>query len=387
MKKLTTEEFIEKAQQVHGDKYDYSKVKYENAFKKVIIICPKHGEFLQDPSNHLQGKGCPKCAIEKNSSTRLKDVSEFIKKANKVHNNKYDYSKVDYKGAHKPVCIICPIHGEFYQTPNRHLTGHGCSKCSKVYSWTKEEFLQKAKEIYGNKYDYSNINYVNNKTKVCIICPIHGKFWQTPTLHINGKCGCFKCAAEERGKLKLKTTEQFITEAKAIHGDRYDYSKVNYTGYNSKVEIICPIHGSFFQTPREHLRGAGCQKCLKKGQTKLYNNLLEIFPDKEIIFEATKKIIPWIKSQRIDIYFPDINLAIEYDGKQHFKPIDLFGGQKGFEYTVNQDKIKEKKCEENNCKLFRLRYNYTQSDFLDLVTNIQNIIKNGCTQDSQCDTK
>lgn len=373
MKKLTTEEFIEKAQQVHGDKYDYSKVKYENAFKKVVIICPKHGEFLQDPSNHLQGKGCPKCAIEKNSFARLKLKQEFVEQANKIHNNQYDYSKVEYKGANKPVCIICPKHGEFWQKPTNHLKGHKCSKCQKVYSLTKDEFLQKAREIHGNIYDYSKINYTSNyNSKVEIICPKHGSFYQRRLLHLQG-CGCFQCASEKRNKAQRLTTEQFIEKAKAIHEDTYDYSKVNYVNFTTKVTIICKEHGEFSQTPREHLKGAGCQKCTKKGQTKLYEKLKQIFSDKQIVFEATKKVIPWIKTQRIDIYFPEINLAIEYDGKQHFKPISIFGGNSGFEYTIKQDKIKEQKCKENNCTLIRIPYKYTKDEFLKLITKIKKL--------------
>ena len=127
MSKITTNEIIAKAKLVHGDKYDYSKVDYVKDYIKVCIICPEHGEFWQRPHAHLQGQGCPKCKSKKQTCT----TDEFIAKAKKIHGDKYDYSKVDYSNAHTKVCIICPNHGEFWQTPNNHLRGHGCPKCKR----------------------------------------------------------------------------------------------------------------------------------------------------------------------------------------------------------------------------------------------------------------
>lgn len=187
-KKKTTEEFIEQAIKIHGDKYDYSKVEYINAKTKICIICPKHGEFWQAPSDHLQGKGCNKCG-GKNKLT----IEQFIEKAKNVHGDKYNYSKINYVNYNTKVCIICPIHGEFWQTPNGHLHGKGCRKCSgNSYNYNTNEWIQKAKEIHGNKYDYSNVKYTHSQIKVCIICPEHGKFWQVPNNHLNGQ-GCPHC--------------------------------------------------------------------------------------------------------------------------------------------------------------------------------------------------
>ena len=145
-KKVTTQEFIERSKQIHGDKYDYSKVEYKNCSTKVCIICPNHGEFWQTPSNHLKNRGCPKCA-GKNKTTE-----EFTKEAKKIHGDKYDYSKVEYHKNFEKVCIICPEHGEFWQTPANHLYGYGCFKCGmhKTHESKKlntKTFIQKAKEI------------------------------------------------------------------------------------------------------------------------------------------------------------------------------------------------------------------------------------------------
>ena len=194
----TTDEFIAKAKKIHGDKYDYSKVKYIDTKSKVCVVCPEHGEFWQKPSNHLSGQGCPKCKADKTRERLILSKEGFIKKANEKHRDKYNYDKVEYNGAHTKVCIICPEHGEFWQTPNHHLSGCGCHKCGvEKQTSTKEEFIKKAKEIHGDKYDYSKVDYSNAHTKVCIICPNHGEFWQTPNNHLRGQ-GCPKC---KRNKL------------------------------------------------------------------------------------------------------------------------------------------------------------------------------------------
>lgn len=195
MKGKTTEDFIKEAKKVHGNKYDYSKVKYTNNHTKVCIICKKHGEFHQLPSNHLKGQGCKECKRETLRIMKSKTKEEFINEANLIHNNKYDYSKVNYINNHIKVSIICPEHGVFMQSPRVHLRGNGCSQCSHNKKLTKEEFRNIGNLIHNNKYDYSKVNYINANTKVCIICPEHGEFWQTPHNHTNSKKpqGCPIC--------------------------------------------------------------------------------------------------------------------------------------------------------------------------------------------------
>lgn len=253
--KLTTDEFIQRAKEIHGNKYDYSKVNYINSQTDVCIICKEHGEFFQKPVSHFKGHGCRKCA-----GTFPLTNEEFIQKANDVHNNKYDYSLVDIINTKTKVCIICPEHREFLQTPCDHLAGHGCPKCGNVYNPTTEEFVERAIKIHGNKYDYSKVNYVNKRTNVCIICPEHGEFWQTPGGHLNGQ-GCPFCA----GHIQY-STESFIEKAKEVHGNRYDYSKVQYINYKTKVCIICKEHGEFWQAPDNHLHGQGCIECSGRRQ-------------------------------------------------------------------------------------------------------------------------
>ena len=196
-KRITTEEFINKAHELYGNLYDYSKTDCENRDEKgrVCIICHKldkngkeHGEFWQRPYSHLSGMKCKKCADEEtgklNSKKFAKTTEQFIKEATEVHGNKYSYENVNYVNSHTLVNITCKIHGGFMQSPTNHLQGKGCPKCANK-NVTSGEFIEKARKVHGNKYDYSKVNYVNNSTKVCIICPEHGEFWQIPYYHLS----------------------------------------------------------------------------------------------------------------------------------------------------------------------------------------------------------
>jgi len=209
-RKLTTKELIDKAQQVHGNRYDYSKVNYYNSHTKVTIICPEHGEFEQTPNNHLNGCGCPKCGLNIIKNNRKPLQLKFINNANIIHNNKYDYSKVIYEGSKIKISIICPEHGEFKQSPNSHLKGNGCPKCSGNYI-DQNYFIQKVQQVHGDRYNYSKINYINGKTKVIIICPEHGEFEQTPNTHLRGN-GCPKCAGMGFNWLSYNDAKKIIQQ-------------------------------------------------------------------------------------------------------------------------------------------------------------------------------
>lgn len=388
-KKITKEQFIERAKKIHGDKYDYSKVEYINSYTKVCIICLEHGEFWQVPKDHLLGKGCRIC-----NGTKKLTTKQFIEKAKSVHGNKYDYSKVTYVNRNTKVCIICSKHGEFWQYPHLHLKGNICQKCcydeiSLRKKKTLSDFIKKSKMVHGDKYDYSRSEYKGTHTKICIICPKHGEFWQEPDAHIHNQ-GCPKCWEEKRKSVNLKDVKDFIAESNKIHGDKYDYSKVDYLGNKTKVLIICPIHGEFWQTPNMHLRGNGCPECGKIESSK--HKLLDkkefvkrakiVHGDKydysKVSYEGAHYkvciICPkhgefWqepsnhingagcpkckesklelairqfldtrnieyvfqfrdkkiLKNQVIDFYLPQYNIAIECQGIQHFEPIDFSG--------------------------------------------------------------
>ena len=189
-----------------------------------------------------------------------KTQDEFIKRSKEIHDNKYDYSKVIYINNRTPVTIICPLHGEFQQKPKSHLLGRGCQICGGTTQSNSESFITKAKQIHRDKYTYDKVNYKNAITPVTITCPIHGDFLQKPHYHLLGR-GCNQCGLDVSAKKRAKTTEDFIERAKAIHGNKYSYEKVNYINSKTPVEIICPKHGSFFQDPANHLQGNNCTIC------------------------------------------------------------------------------------------------------------------------------
>lgn len=184
MKRLTTDEFIAKAKAVHGDLYDYSKVDYHSMNEKVQFICRKHGVFEQTPSNHLKGHGCLQCTKIDNRRMTMED---FIARSTTVHGDRFDYSKVNLVNTKTEVEIICKVHGVFKQKPEKHFVGQGCPLCAPNHSDTLESFVAKARKVHGDLYDYSQAEYINSGTKICIIDPEYGEFWQTPNAHLNGE--------------------------------------------------------------------------------------------------------------------------------------------------------------------------------------------------------
>ena len=302
--RMTTKEFIEKAKKVHKDKYNYSKVIYSGSKNKITIICKEHGDFEQIPSIHLLGSGCSSCGYLSNKLKFSMSIINFIEKSKEVHGDKYDYSKVKYINTETKVIIICKEHGEFEQTPHGHLQGQGCSKCSGKYSYTTDEWIEKAVEVHGDKYDYSKVNYYGNKNKVIIICKEHGEFKQTPNSYIKGS-GCSKCS----GNYHYNTLE-WIEKAKKVHSDKYDYSKVKYIKSDTKVIIICKNHGEFEQIPNSHLRGRGCSKCNLCSSCQLWRTLGKLCEycnpkNKKKIYEKTKEynVVKYLREKLPDYDF------------------------------------------------------------------------------------
>jgi very-short-patch-repair endonuclease len=292
------------------------------------------------------------------------DTKEFANRSNKIH-EKYDYSLVEFRSYKEKVKIICPEHGVFEQTPNNHLYGKkGCKFCANNVKYTKKEVINKFKECHGDKYDYSKIKFNGVFKKVDIICKKHGIFKQTAKSHFSGS-GCLKCVG------KNKTTKEVIIEFKKIHGDRYDYSLVEYSKAKEKIKIICHKHGVFKQTPDSHKSKKGCSKCnMSKGEKKIK----EILKELNIKFNLQKKFKECVnpetnKKLLFDFYLPDYNMCIEYDGEQHYLPMRFSNKNNSLnlELIQKRDKIKNEFCKGNKITLLRIKY--TKLNEIDDILN------------------
>ena len=279
-------QFIEKAKNIHKNidgttLYDYSKVKYVKAIEKVIIICKKHGDFLQRPNDHYR-YGCPKCGIEKRC-TRLGEYvdnfEKFVKHSNIIHNNKYDYTVSVFINLTTKIKINCFEHGIFEQTPSDHLDGQKCRGCAGIlHRRTQDSFIQDAKLFHEDKYDYSKTIYSTIYEDVIITCKIHGDYIQKPVNHF--RSGCSECGKIKNSEYFRSTTEEFIEKSIKIHGDKYDYSQVEYKTNMDKINIVCKMHGVFSQTPCGHLGGKGCKECGRKRTGLAKRDTLQTFIQK-----------------------------------------------------------------------------------------------------------
>jgi len=275
-KKLTKEDFIVRAVKVHGDKYDYSLVEYVNNRTKVNILCPKHGVFVQKPDNHTQGDGCKHCRKDLLSDKFRTPFEDVLKRANEIHGDRYKYELVgEYKNGSSKLRITCNKHGEFIQSVYVHTSRMcGCPKCgyelgSDKRKLASDEALAKAKEVHGDIYTYPNFHELYDKItdKYEIVCKEHGSFFQSFNNHTSQGQGCPKCGYESNGEKGRYTIEELVEQARAVHGDRYNYDKVtSYNNIHEKVCIVCPEHGSFLQPFHSHIKHSqGCPACSATG--------------------------------------------------------------------------------------------------------------------------
>lgn len=279
--------------------------------------------------------------------------SEFIEKAIEIHGEKYDYSLVEYTGQKNKIKIVCPVHGLFEQEAKSHLKKNGCSRCK---TKSKDNFILEAKKIHGDFYDYDLVEYKNSYTKVKIVCGLHGVFEQVPYAHLR-KQGCKKCHFDGR----IIGLEDFIARSKEIHGEKYNYDCVDYVNCKQKVKILCPEHGYFLQIADDHQRGIGCSKCkASHGERAIrsYLQLKSINFVEQSKFETCKNIRPL----PFDFYLQDYDILIEFQGEHHFEPKTknrMFGANNPYEEYLkikHNDDIKSRWCEENDKKLILINY-------------------------------
>lgn len=294
---------------------------------------------------------------------RFVSFEEFVARSKTLHDNKYKYHQNTYNLLSNKTKITCPVHGDFYQTPSDHLGKCGCPACGRnrireKRSFTFEKFVAKANEKHKNKYQYDKTSFSNCNSKVKITCPEHGEFYQRVNAHISGQ-GCRKCSFHELSTLMAGNLESFVEKAIAIHGSRYTYSETIYVRSSVKVAITCSKHGNFFQTPNNHLaKRAGCPSCnASKGELMLEKIFL-----KNNIPHSREYRIPGVSVRyEYDFHLPNMKTLIEFQGIQHFKPIEYFGGAEAFRYLQKCDSIKRDVAKKAGYQLVYFDYKQLKS--------------------------
>lgn len=347
-KKLTQEEFLERVKKIHGDKYNYDKAEYTGANNKVIIGCPIHGDFRQSACAHLAGSGCNSCGNRTTKNKLSMGYDEFINRCKDKHNNYYDYSMVDSNNfsLKKRIEIICPKHGQYSLVAVNHMNGSKCRRCTLDSPLTdkQKKYREKlktgehsrlgsdewVKRIKLNENDNLTIDIqpdavLTGRSIITYTCNKHpqlGKKNITINEFVTHKFNCKYCSAEHVSKVNSPGLENFIKKATSVHGGYYDYSAITeYKNGRNKVEIICPIHGSFFQCAANHINNKhGCPKCYREfRQAAIFYSvssqeikLQKWLTSNNILFEASNrnKIFPL----ELDLFLPDYNLAIEVNG-------------------------------------------------------------------------
>lgn len=302
-KRLTSEEFIERAIKVHGGRYDYSLVDYIGSKDRVIIICKDHGEFEQIPNDHLSGHGCNLCG----ENRKILQLESFINRSRSVHGDRYDYSETKYINFRTKLRIRCKIHGFFYQYPSNHMAGNNCPKCNeedrkrrgKSRRLTNEDFIKDCTKVHNGIYDYSETIYMDSRSKVIVKCPKHGRFYPIANLHKRGS-GCPHCN-KSKGELLISN---ILNEL----GIKYITQK---TFEDLKSERNYPYKFDFF------------------------------IPKKETV--------------------------IEYDGELHFRPYEHFGGEERLHEYVENDKKKDDYCKLNGIKLIRIPYTLKDNEIKSIL--------------------
>lgn len=272
------------------------------------------------------------------------DFSDFLN--NKFQNRITIISNYDKFKYRDYIDVNCKLHGD-YKIRYDHLKDYGCPKCFKLLNKEKNKnnFIERSNIKHNHKYDYSKVNYKTNKDLVEIVCKKHGSFLQRPDNHLSGS-GCTYCNYKVSG-------DDFINRSKIIHSGKYNYDKCKFIGVNNMITINCKLHGDFTQRASSHLSGSGCPICRESKGEKIIRNYLI---DKKIEFVKEKKFLDFNKYIEFDFYLPNYNLCIEYDGIQHFEPIDFFGGKERFLATQKTDIMKNKYCESKKINILRISY-------------------------------
>lgn len=276
-------------------------------------------------------------------------IENWKERCNKKHNNKYDYSKVNFSHLSDIITIICPKHGEFNKVASLHLKS-GCLRCSN----NRKFHIDDVKELLSTNKFFDILpfsNYLGNRQKINVLCKDKGHISIKSIHHLlSNNVNCSICSKKYK-----QNKEEWIEMCNNVHNNKYNYFLADYVNVNSKVNIICPIHGEFRQLAFSHKNGSGCRKCNKS----IGENIISEILHKHKIRNEEQKTFSNLKYKSnlyFDFYLPEYNLCIEFDGLQHSKAYYFFGGEDGLNERIKRDEMKNKYCIENSIRLLRISY-------------------------------
>lgn len=325
-------EFVKSHIESHG--YQLISVNYINKDSKLALICPKKHEFEISFGHFMRGTRCAYCSGNKVNYEIVRE---------RVESQNYKLISEDYLRAAKKLIMECPKGHRCNISWSNFRNGNRCQFCYESRRrMSTEEFIFKSKELYGEKLDYSEVNYQSCNKYITLICKTHGRYKQMPQNHFKSM-GCKQCYSQSL----CKSNEKFIEEAKSKHNSKYDYSFCKYIKNNIKVTVICPTHGAYYQTPQDHLKGNGCNRCsLSKGELQIMQ-----FLQQNNIAYSTQHIFPECKNINclpFDFYLPEYNLCVEFQGIDHYQLIER---SKSYEKNLknHQSRLKNDQIKRNFC--------------------------------------
>jgi len=356
-KKISKKQIVERCDLKFNSKYDYTLVPEDSTKGDIVkIICPEHGIIEQRFKVHML-KGCIYCISGKSTN---KHIKKHIKELIEIHGNKFEYyyeEKTKWSQMDK-LKVLCKKHNFEFEKTIKSLKTYksNCEHCiNEIYALRKFKgkgtikFIEDAVYVHGDRYDYSLVEYKNGEEKVKIICKKHGEFLQIAKNHTNIGQGCPECN-HESNRISF---EYFIEKATKAHGNFYDYSNVEFKNVEDYISIVCPNHGIFKQSVKNHIYNKnGCQTCREsRGEKKIRLYLIEnkIDFNSQYKFEDCKSI----RRLPFDFYLTKQNVCIEYDGEHHY---GLGIRCENFDEIKMRDNIKNDFCEKNNIKLIRIPY-------------------------------
>ena len=383
-KRLTTEKFIEKAKEIHGNTYDYSRSIYVRNDEPIEIVCIEHGPFFTKPISHSSGSGCPKCGRDKTTrhlrESRGKKLKELL---SKIEGPKYSFPNIDkeYQSYKSEITVICEDHGGFKRKVKSCVFNGVCPKCSivkrsNIRRYSLEELKQILERNYGDRFEYPYLSkeYKNNKSKITIRCPKHGEFINVVGPWLISDGGCSRCRGDNMSENTSMTFSDFITRSNLKYNYKYSYCLVKWEkeSRNRKepIKIICPKHGVFKQSISDHLNGCkiGCPACTSNTDSLFEREIRKYIESLGIEVESRDR--KTISPLELDILIPSQKIAIECNGLYYHRA-DVKGR--------NYHKDKREKCEKVGFRLIQI----WENEWIENRDKVKRYLKNTLNKDSR----